>query len=222
MLPRIGRALAAYHHRAIHRPRVRRVARSLAAQIGGAASLLDVGCGDGTMAADVAARVGAQRLAGIDVSIRPDAIIQVRDYDGRKLPYPDESFEIVVLADVLHHAEQPEVVLREALRVAERGVALKDHLSFGVVSSWVLLVMDHVGNAAPGVTVRGHYLSLQEWFELVSRAGGRIRSLRWPLRIHDLPWRLVTRSELQFTAFIEPLGAARQSGTPSHLPGATT
>jgi len=51
--------------------------------------------------------------------------------------------------------------------------------------------------------VRGTYLSLEQWFELAERAGGRIAAMRWPLRIHDLPWRLLTRSELQFAARIE-------------------
>ena len=64
-----GRALSAYHHRAIHLPRVRRVQQALGDLIaagGGADSLLDVGCGDGTIALAVAHRLGSRRIVGVD------------------------------------------------------------------------------------------------------------------------------------------------------------
>lgn len=207
MLARLGRALADYHHRTIHVPRVQRIVDALAEQIGQAESLLDVGCGDGTMAHSLAAAVGAQRVEGVDTAVRAAVAIEAVPYDGRRLPFASRSFEIVMLSDVLHHAERPDAVLRESLRVARRAVALKDHLCLGRLSRLVLLAMDRVGNAPTGVTVRGAYLSLPEWIELVGAAGGRLVSIRWPLRIHDLPWRLVTRSEHQFCALIEPLGS---------------
>jgi hypothetical protein len=93
--------------------------------------------------------------------------------------------------------------LREALRVASRIVAVKDHFCFGPFSEKLLLWMDVVGNAGPGVHVEGKYLDPAEWVALVREAGGRITGLDWPLKIHDLPFRLVTRSELQFAARIE-------------------
>lgn len=206
MLAPLGRALVGYHHRTIHVPRVRRLIRALGREIRTAESVLDVGCGDGSIAQGVAAVVGASRVCGVDVKLRPEVLIDARAYDGRGLPYDDQSFEVVLLSDVLHHAEAPEQVLREGLRVARRAVVVKDHLAFGPLSRLVLLAMDRVGNAGPEVAVPGRYFELSEWFELVRAAGGRIANLRWPVRIHDLPWRLVTRSELQFVARVEPVG----------------
>jgi SAM-dependent methyltransferase len=198
-----ARALFAFHHRAIHVPRVERVTRALAAQIGRAASLLDIGCGDGTVALGIGAAVGASRIAGVDVLVRPETAILVTAYDGEHLPFPDGAFEAVVISDVLHHYEHPAEVLREALRVASRVVAIKDHFRFDRVSGAILLAMDQVGNAAPGVLVRGTYFTAGEWSALVHDAGGRFTGLEWPLRIHDLPWRLITQDRLQFAARIE-------------------
>jgi SAM-dependent methyltransferase len=212
MLARIGRSLAAYHRSAIGAPRARRIARSFAEQIGRAESLLDVGCGDGRLARAVAGAVGASAVRGVDVKLQPETLIEVSKYDGRQLPFSSDQFEVVLLSDVLHHATEPTQLLAECLRVARRAVALKDHLQFGTVSRLVLLAMDHVGNAAPGVTVRGEYLSLSEWHARISAAGGRISSLRWPVLIHDLPWRLITRSQYQFTALVEPSGDAAPLG----------
>ena len=203
-----ARALFALHHRAIHLPRVERVTRSLAAQIGRAASLLDIGCGDGSVATGIGAAIGATRLAGVDVLVRPGTAIPVTPYDGEHLPFADGAFEAVVLSDVLHHCEHPAIVLREALRVASRVVAIKDHFRFDRLTGAILLAMDRVGNAGPGVLVRGTSFTGGELAALVHDAGGRITGLEWPLRIHDLPWRLVTQDRLQFTAKIEHTGTS--------------
>ncbi len=199
----IARALVALHHRRVHVPRVERIGAALARLVGRADSLLDVGAGDGTLAHLVGDRIGAARIEGVDVLVRPETRIPVRAYDGLVLPYPDGAFECVMLSDVLHHCERPEAVLAEAVRVSSRAVALKDHFRFGAWSKWMLLAMDRVGNAGPGVAVRGTYFSPREWVELADRAGGHFAELVWPLQIHDEPIRRVTGDELQFAARIE-------------------
>jgi ubiquinone/menaquinone biosynthesis C-methylase UbiE len=202
----LKRAFYSAHHNKVHVPRVERVARALAGQIDRARSLLDIGCGDGTVARTIAAHVGAERVAGVDVKVRPFVAIEVAHYDGVHLPFPDGEFEAVVISDVLHHAHDPVAVLRDALRVASRVVAIKDHFRFDRLSNAILLAMDQVGNAAPGVLVRGTYFTAGEWTALVRDAGGRFTGLEWPLRIHDLPWRLITQDLLQFAAKIEHAG----------------
>jgi SAM-dependent methyltransferase len=212
----VGRALAGYHHRRIHLPRTRRVAAALVELVegaGGGASVLDVGCGDGRIARAVADGLGASRVEGVDLRLPASVAVPARCYDGRILPFGDEAFDLVLLSDVLHHAAEPAALLREGLRVARRALVLKDHFCFGYLSGKVLTWMDRVGNASSGVEVTGRYLSPQEWVALVGAAGGRIAELRWPLRIHDLPWRVLTRSELQFAALVEhaPRGGEREA-----------
>jgi SAM-dependent methyltransferase len=203
------RPLFTFHHRAIHVPRVERVARALADQVGRARSVLDVGCGDGTVVQAIARAVGAEHVAGVDILVRPVTAIPVTPYDGEHLPFPDGAFEAVVLSDVLHHCPRPDVVLREALRVSARLVAIKDHFRFGKVSEAILLAMDVIGNAAPAVHVEGVYRSAGEWAALVEGAGARFTALTWPLQIHDYPFRFITQDRLQFAARIEP---ARRAG----------
>jgi ubiquinone/menaquinone biosynthesis C-methylase UbiE len=50
---------------------------------------------------------------------------------GYKLPYPDNSFDIVAEFGVLHHVEKPELVVREMVRVARYGVLLSDTNNLG-------------------------------------------------------------------------------------------
>ena len=208
----LRRALFQAHHQRVHVPRVERVARALAAQIGHAGSLLDVGCGDGTVARAIGQAVGAQRVAGVDVKVRPEVAVEVTAYDGTHLPFPDGAFEAVVISDVLHHCIDPRAVLREALRVAARVVAIKDHFRFGPVSGKILLWMDVVGNAAPAVEVRGTYFGPGEWAAMVSEAGGRFAGIEWPLQIHDYPFRIITQDRLQFAARVEHAPARGAEG----------
>jgi SAM-dependent methyltransferase len=204
----LGTFYAAHRH-LIELPRDERVVAALARCVGRADSVLDVGCSHGRLARDVAARVGATQVRGVDVRVPAGCAVDAAVYDGVNLPFADASFDAVLLSDVLHHAEQPEALLVEALRVARRVVAVKDHCAFGPASRVWLTAMDVVGNGASDIVVRGRYLSMPEWLALAHRVRARVASLEWPLRIHDAPFRFVAPDALQLALALEPPHAAR-------------
>ena len=190
-----------WHLESVHVPRVQRLSKAIAELVPSAKSLLDIGCGDGTMATGIAEVVGATGdLHGVDVLVRPNAVIDVRHYDGLTLPFENDRFDLITICDVLHHADDPRAVVREALRVLSPtgSLVIKDHYRFGQWSNAMLLAMDVFGNYAAGVIVRGHYLTPAQWIELVTSSGGAIDKVLWPFEVHDLPWRLVFKSEYQF------------------------
>ena len=47
-------------------------------------------------------------------------------YDGKTLPYPDDSFGVALLLTVLHHIPNPDITLNEARRVAKRIIVIED------------------------------------------------------------------------------------------------
>ncbi|HZU85182.1 MAG TPA: class I SAM-dependent methyltransferase [Polyangiaceae bacterium] len=197
-----------YHHRTSRLPQGKRVTESLAAHLGKVGSLLDVGCGDGTNTRRLADASGATRVVGVEVQPREHTQVPIEPYDGRNLPFPDRSFDAVSLVDVLHHCEDPQRVLDEAVRVARTMVVVKDHFAFGPVTRKLLYWMDIVGNAKARVPTPGTYFALRDWVRMVDRAHGRIAAIDWPLKTHDLPWRLVGWPELQFTAKIVPVATS--------------
>jgi len=206
----LGNLFASWYATSIHAKRTRRVADSLGKlleRVTPIQSLLDVGGGDGLVAKHLQQRLGIERVQMVDILPRPNSLFEVTLYDGLTLPFESNSFDVVVLSDVLHHAEEPNRLLQECLRVARAGVAIKDHFAMGAVSSQLLWLMDIVGNHSAGVHVRGTYWQPHEWLQMVDEAGGRMVSLDWPVLIHDLPWRVVTRSELQFSALVEQVAA---------------
>lgn len=199
----LQRAFYEVHRKAVQGPRARRITETFVALAGSAYSLLDVGAGDGKLGAEVARQLGAQRVAGVDVLVQPVTDIEVTSYDGERLPFEDQSFEVVTISDVLHHCAKPRDVLRECLRVASRCVLVKDHFRFGPLSNAMLWLLDVTGNAEAGILVRGTYFSPKEWIDMVHDAGGRIGALEWPMQIHATPLRYVTRDELQFAMRLE-------------------
>ena len=108
---------------------------------------------------------------GVDVLVRPETLIPVTSYDGRRLPYDDCSFDSVLLCDVLHHADSAAGLLCEATRVARRCVLIKDHLRQGFFAHATLRFMDYVGNAPHGVVLPYNYLTPREWREHFRRIG---------------------------------------------------
>src|SRR5262249_153832 len=153
--------------RRITAPRADRIHAALSKQLGRVESLLDVGCGDGAIARRLGEAAGARRIAGVDVQLRPECAIEVKEYDGLKLPFADRSFDAVSIVDVLHHCSEPTTVLKETLRVASRMVLIKDHFAFGPISRRLLYWMDVVGNARDEVFSPGTYFEPQRWVSMI-------------------------------------------------------
>jgi hypothetical protein len=64
--------------------------------------------------------------------------------------------------DVLHHTDDPRVLLRGA-RVARRNILIKDHTRNGLFAGPTLRFMDGVGNARFGVALPYNYWTRQQW-----------------------------------------------------------
>lgn len=124
---------------------------------------LDVGSGDGTLAAALQKARAGVRIEGVDTLVRPDAAIEVTPYDGVTLPFADRSFDGALIVDVLHHTDDPLHLLREVGRVCRGSVVIKDHLAESAFDRWLLKRMDRVGNARFGVALPCRYASRREW-----------------------------------------------------------
>lgn len=170
-----------------------------------ATRLLDVGSGDGTIAALVRDRRPGTEVEGVDVLIRPRTLIPVQAFDGRTLPFSDGEVDVVTLIDVLHHVDDPDELLGECLRVSRHGVIIKDHFRQGPLAHRRLALMDWVGNRGHGVRLPYGYLSPQEWTELYGRLGTRIERVETSLGLYPAPVRPLFEDGLHFVARLAPV-----------------
>ena len=81
--------------------------------------VLDVGCGNGFIAHHLS-NLLRKSVVGLDVSSATSAHIDYVAYDGKTFPILDCSFDAVLLCYVLHHAQNPLVVLAEVQRVLKK------------------------------------------------------------------------------------------------------
>ena len=164
------------------------------------ATVLDVGCGDGALAARIRDARSDIDVSGIDVLVRPETAIPVTPFDGSKLPYPDRSFDTTLLVNVLHHADDPEALLAEAARVSRSWVILADHLLRGPLSRLLLRFMDDVGNRRFGVALPYDYLSETRWHEAFDRLELRVETWIPKLTLYPPPLDWVFGGSLHFAA----------------------
>lgn len=205
----------ALHGKLVLGRRIKILAQHLAALIPSGSRVVDIGCGDGSLDRLITQKVPKISIAGIDVLVRPNCYIPVQSFDGFNIPYPDDSFDIAMFVDVLHHTRQPIVLLREAARVAGT-IVIKDHNRSGFLAGPTLRLMDWVGNAPHGVVLPYNYWSRDQWETALSEL--RLKTVKRETKLHLYPppasW--IFDRHLHFVAKWERTAkpsAVRSSGT---------
>jgi ubiquinone/menaquinone biosynthesis C-methylase UbiE len=103
-------------------------AKALSNQRGGRA--IDIGCGGGRLVISIAKRHPLMEVVGLDLSdeminlanrrasqVGLSKRVKFRIGDAERVPFPDESFDLVVSTLSLHHWSKPERVFDEVARI---------------------------------------------------------------------------------------------------------
>ncbi len=165
--------------------------------------VLDVGCGDGTLLALLAAQNGVDGR-GIELSrdgvsdclAKGLAVIQ-GDADTDLADYPDDVFDYVVLSQTLQATRQPKVVLEHMLRIGRRAIVSFPNFGHWRVR-WELGVrgrmpvtdnLPHSWYDTPNI----HFCTMRDFVQLCRASGARIEEAHaldasgQPVRWH-MPW----------------------------------
>ena len=166
--------------------------------------LLDIGSGDGRIAAFLSYWRPGTRAIGLETHIRRarERRVPMVSFDGLQLPIADKAVDVALLCNVLHHAADPRQLLAEACRVARRRVVIKDHL---VARRWdpvTLTLMDIMGNAGTGGVVKARYWKRDEWGELLAGLGAVSERQRVEMRTGIASRLFPNRLEVMYT--VEP------------------
>jgi SAM-dependent methyltransferase len=191
------------HESYVVQRRVRVLATRIAQLLPQGSSVLDVGCGDGQVDRAIVGQRPDLRVEGVDVLLRPSASAAVRPFDGTTVPYPDASFDSVLLVDVLHHTTDPMILLREASRVARRCIVIKDVQNDGLGGDQTLRFMDWVGNARHGVALPYNFWPRQRWEDAFRALGLHRAVTQTSLGLYPPPARWIFERDLHFLVRLE-------------------
>lgn len=106
--------------------------------------ILDIGTGIGDVCNELL--VEGYNVTPVDIrdlSLFPG--IKPIIYDGKRLPFGDNEFDISLLLTVLHHTENPLSVLKEASRVSKKLIVMEDVYE-GKIQKYLTFAMDSVTN----------------------------------------------------------------------------
>jgi SAM-dependent methyltransferase len=199
------------HARHVHPRRTRRLASVIAPLLDPSWRVLDVGCGDGRIAEDVARRRHPLAMQGVEVKPRDGCRIPTQPFDGLHLPFDDDAVDAVLLVDVVHHADDPDALLAEARRVARQAIVIKDHRLSRPFARVTLQAMDWVGNRPYDVPRPGTYWSESRWRDTWHRLGLRVDRFETAPLLYPAGSRWLFERGLHFVARLVPDDAGQRS-----------
>lgn len=97
--------------------------------------ILDIGCGSGIVAKNLKDSFDV-KVFGVDVEDKRVADIPFKISDGEELPFSDNEFDISFISFVLHHAQKPDKLLKEARRVSKNKIIIYEDLAEGFISNF--------------------------------------------------------------------------------------
>lgn len=157
---------------------------TIVAQIPFGSRVLDLGCGDGRLLAQLRDAHGAS-IQGIELdrrqivgSMRRGVPVVHVDLDKGLEGFPDRAFDFAVLSQTLQQVRHPRLILHEMLRVAAQALVVVPNFGYWRVRLGLLFWgRAPVTNALPYEwydTPNLHFMSMHDFRELVEVVGGRI------------------------------------------------
>lgn len=106
--------------------------------------IIDIGSGTGDVAYLLKKR--GKSITPVDVGdFHGPRLVKTTIYDGKTLPFPDQSFDTALLLMVMHHTPHPEIVFSEASRVAKEVVVIETSYT-NPMNRFFTIVSDAIGN----------------------------------------------------------------------------
>lgn len=156
----------------------------------GQVHVLNVGCGVGLLDQCLISKVG--RFAGIDISeksvgqaAKANSNAEYRHYNGRSIPFPNESFDFVLAICIMHHihVDQRQQLVREMARVIRRGgyLFIYEHNPLNLVVQYIVSRCELDRNAV--------LLSAREVKTLIRQADLKQNEMRYTSFVPiQVPW----------------------------------
>jgi SAM-dependent methyltransferase len=108
--------------------------------------LIDIGAGRCLIARELQKKKGV-RATCVDVTNLNETSLALIVYNGKRLPFKDDSFDSALIAYVLHHCENQIGIIKEAARVCKGNIIIFEDTKVGTVTK----MMDFLANRFRGI-----------------------------------------------------------------------
>ncbi|MEM6853427.1 MAG: class I SAM-dependent methyltransferase [Planctomycetota bacterium] len=208
-------------HAPVYRSRLAGLVKVITPELEATDRVLDVGCGNGQLGRALMDALPGLEVAGLERAVRDGAAIEVSAYDGITFPFEDNTFDAVIVADVVHHDAEPLRVLRECRRVAKRLVILKDHKVDGPAVTLPyrrICLMDWAANVQYGIPCLYDYPTREGWHERFAEIGAEVQNEHTRLQLYPRPYRWFFTPRLQYLTVINAAPAPAPGMAPATAP----
>ena len=132
--------------------------------------VLDIGAGDCRVDELLQRKTGCQ-VTPVDVEDFNTTALPLVMFDGTRLPFDDQSFDVALIVFVLHHAEDPRAVLAEARRVTRRHVIVFEDVNQTGWDRWTFRGFHRLLEWSERISLPHHELSPEQWSALAAEVG---------------------------------------------------
>lgn len=139
--------------------------------------IVEIGAGNGLVAQMLHEATGAE-FTLVDVVDYNKSKLPMQLFDGRALPFADQSFDCALVVFVLHHNPDPRPLMQEALRVARQGVLVVENDVRGALKRPITRLIDSTEFLRRGVPPCYMTKSSSEWHAFFEDLPARATALR--------------------------------------------
>jgi SAM-dependent methyltransferase len=190
-------------HAPVYAARLAELVRQITPHLKPGDRVLDVGCGFGMLGGAIMNSPLCPKdvhVRGLERVKRGGEPIPVDEYDAVTIPFADRSFDVVILADVLHHEPDPHRLIAECARVSRRLLVIKDHKVEGPLAQQRIALLDWAANGPYGVPCLYRYNKPAEWDRWQQRHALEVEAELRSLRLYPFPYYLIFTRKLQYLA----------------------
>ena len=129
--------------------------------------ILDIGAGGGWIGEEIQKRKNVD-ITLLDITDFNQTDLKLVLYDGKNIPFPDNSFDTSLLIFVLHHCHNPLKILEEAKRVTKEKIIIIEDIPASLINKIFLCFWDVVTNFPslinpPGENITFNFKTISQW-----------------------------------------------------------
>ncbi|MEK7433753.1 MAG: methyltransferase domain-containing protein [Cyanobacteriota bacterium] len=166
--------------------RIRRIGDSFSSLLKDNSSILDIGCGNGNL--------GEYLILNKNIFYHGVDIIKNKNlsnitFTKSSFPYPfeDKSFDTVIIILTLHHFDNPENGLKEAVRLAKNNILLLEDVPRNNLERNLMKLIDFIGNkwVSKDIPIPFNFYSDEIWQSLFIKYKLKLKSRK---KVFPLPF----------------------------------